>query len=87
MQLFDTIIDLFDGRVVNRPEVTLQGQIGHRGRCQYTYVFLHASMLLLVELKFDLNSMSDDKRSDVVGQICAEADGISSFLFRSLSNT
>ena len=77
-QLFDAVVDLFEGRIVNHPEVTLEGQIGRRGLCEYTYVFFHASMLMLVELKFDISSMSDDKRSDVIGQICAQADGMSS---------
>lgn len=77
-QLFDTVVDLFEGRIVNHPEVTLEGQIGRRGLCEYTYIFFHVSMLLLIELKFDMGSMSDDKRSDIIGQICAEADGMSS---------
>jgi hypothetical protein len=64
--------------MTNHPEVTLEGQIGRRGRCEYTYIFFHMSMLLLIELKFDIGSMSDDKRSDIIGQICAEADRMSS---------
>jgi hypothetical protein len=35
-------------------------------------------MLLLVELKFNMGSMSDDRRSDIISQTCAEADGTSS---------
>lgn len=77
-QLFDAVVDLFEARIVNHPEVTLEGQIGRRGSCEYTYVFCNAAMLLLVELKFDISSMSDDRRSDIIGQICAEADGVSS---------
>ena len=77
-QLFDTIVDLFEGRKVSHPKVTLEGQIGRGRRCEYTYLFFHASMLLLIELKFEIGSMSDGERSGMVGQICAEADGISS---------
>src|SRR5438045_8149607 len=60
-QLFEAVVDLFEGRIVNRPEVTLEGQIGRRGHYEYTYVFCHVSMLLLVELKFNISSMSDDR--------------------------
>jgi hypothetical protein len=78
-RFFDTIVDLFEGRIVSHPEVTLEGQICRRGRCEYTYIFFNILMLLLVELKFYISSMSDDKRSDIIGQVCAEADNISSF--------
>lgn len=74
-QLFDGVVDLFEGRIINKPEITLEGQIGRRGRCEYTYTYFEASMLLLIELKFDLSALSDEKRSDIIGQIAAEADG------------
>lgn len=38
-------------------------------------------MLLLIELKFDLRSFNDADYSNIVAQVCAEADGI---LFRFL---
>lgn len=52
----------------------LDGQIGKRGRCEYTYIFLEGTMLLLIELKLDLRSLNDDAFSKIVAQVFAEAD-------------
>ena len=67
--------DLFEGRVLNYPELTLSGEIGKSGRCEFTYVFMGCSMLLLIELKFDLRSLTTTELSDIIAQVCAEADG------------
>ena|SRR5208282_2381532 len=81
VQIFDKLTDLFYGRMINHPEMTFDGQIGRRGRCEYSYVFFEASMLLLIELKLDLQSMTDYHFSNILGQVVAEADGIASFSF------
>jgi hypothetical protein len=73
--MFNLMSDLFEGRVLNHPELTLSGEIGKSGRCEFTYVFMGCSMLLLIELKFDLRSMTTTELSDIIAQVCAEADG------------
>jgi hypothetical protein len=67
--------DLFEGRVLNYPELTLSGEIGKSGRCESTYTFMGCSMILLIELKFDLRSLTAMELSDIIAQVCAEADG------------
>ena len=67
--------DMFEGRVLNYPELTLSGEIGKSGRCEFTYMFMGSSMLLLIELKFDLRSLTATELSDIIAQVCAEADG------------
>ena len=72
--------------MIYHPEMTLDGQIGRRGRCEYSYIFFEASMLLLIELKLDLKSMTDHHFSNIIGQVVAEADGRASSFFFLLSN-
>jgi hypothetical protein len=58
----------------------LSGSMGRKGRCEYSFIFVDGVMLLLIELKFDLRMFNDSDYSNVVAQVCAEADGIL-FLF------
>jgi hypothetical protein len=81
LEIFNAVSDLFEGRVINKPETTITGSIGRKGRCEYSYVFVQAVMLLLIKMKFDLRSFNDADYSNIVAQVCAEADGI---LFRFL---
>lgn len=67
--------DFLEGRVINTPEALLTGELGSGGRCEFTYVFVGCSMLLLIELKYDLRQMSKTDFSNIVAQVCAEADG------------
>ena len=60
---------------MNHPEMLLEGQIGKKGRCEYTYIFLDGPMLLLIELKLDLRSLSIENFSNIIAQVRAEADG------------
>jgi hypothetical protein len=78
LKIFNIIHDLFEGRVVNKPEIMLDGNIGRRGRCEYSYVFVEGLMLLLIQLKLDLRFFNDADYSNIVAQVCVEANG---FLF------
>jgi len=53
----------------------LEGQVGKKGHCEYTYIFLDGHMLLLIELKLDLRSLSIENFSNIIAQVRAEADG------------
>lgn len=66
---------LFEGIIFKKPEFILDGQLGKRGRCEYGYTFTEGTMLLLIELKFDLRYISHEALSNIVAQCCAEADG------------
>ena len=76
LYIFNIVTDLFEGRVINKPKITIAGSIGRKGRCEYSYVFIEGLMLLLIELKLDLHSLNDADYSNIVAQVCAEADGI-----------
>ena len=67
---------------MNHPEMLLEGQIGSKGCCEYTYISLERPMLLLIELMLDLRSLSIKNFSNIIAQVCAEADG-NFFLTRS----
>jgi hypothetical protein len=84
VQIFDQLTDMFYGRMMNHPEMTLDGR---KGRCEYSYVFIDAAMLLLIELKLELNSLTDTQFSHIVAQVIAESDGRASCFFFPLSNT
>lgn len=71
---------MFEGRFVNHPEMMREGQIGRKGRCEYTYIFNDCSMILLIELKFTLETPTEASFSNIVAQVCAEADGLSLIL-------
>ena len=87
VQIFDQLTDLFYGRMMNHPEMTLDGQIGRKGRREYSYVFIDAAMLLVIELKLESNSLTDTQFSHIVAQVIAESDGRASCFFFPLSNT
>ena len=72
--------------MVNQPEVMLDGQIGRRGRHEYSYIFFEAAMLLLIELKRGLHGFAHGQHSNIVAQVIAEADGRPRFHF-ALSNS
>jgi hypothetical protein len=57
--LFDTISGLFEGCIRNHPEMMLDGTVRRRGRREFGYIFVEGSMLLLIELKFDLRKLND----------------------------
>jgi hypothetical protein len=67
------MLSLFFGRLVNLPEKLLKGTIGNSGKCEYTISLLGQTMVLFIEYKESL-STSDDRHSDVVAQVVAEAD-------------
>jgi hypothetical protein len=54
----------------------MPGNISKRGKCEYTYVFVNNVILLLIELKFNLTIYNMSEWSDIVAQVCCEADGI-----------
>jgi hypothetical protein len=62
----------------------LEGQIGRKGRCEFTYIFIEGTMLLLIELKFDIRSLTHKNLSNIIAQVCAEADGNLYFSLASL---
>jgi len=68
---------LFEGIIFKKPEFILDGQLGKRGRCEYGYTFTEGTMLLLIELKFDLRYISHEALSNIVAQCCVEADAAS----------
>jgi hypothetical protein len=53
------VADIFEGRILNKPEITITGTMGRKGRCEYSYVFVEGLMLLLIELKTDIRSIND----------------------------
>jgi len=79
VEVFDKLTDLFCGRMVNKPELNIEGQVSRKGRCEYSYVFFDACMVLLVELKLKLGSLTDNNFSNIVAQVMAEAEGRASF--------
>lgn len=81
--MIDKICDLFEGRIVNHPEMMLEGQIGKKGRCEFSYIVNDCAMILLIELKFRIQS-SEEAFSKIVAQVCAEADG---FIYHILSQS
>ena len=87
VQIFDQLTDLFYGRMINNSEMTLDGQIGRKRRCEYSYIFFDAAMLLLIEMKFELNSLTDTKFSHIIAQVIAESDGRATCFFFPLSNS
>jgi hypothetical protein len=44
----------------------MPGNIGKRGKCEYTYVFVNNVILLLIELKFNLTMYNMSEWSDIV---------------------
>jgi len=74
--MVDKICDVFEGRIVNHPEMMLEGQIGRKGRFEFSYIFNECAMILLIELKFRLQSPTEEALSKIVAQVCAEADGL-----------
>ena len=74
--IFNVVTDLFECRVINKSKMMITGSIGRKSRCEYSYVFARSLMLLLIELKLDLRYLNDEYYSNIVAQVCGEADGI-----------
>jgi len=74
-KVLDQIVNLFEGRIINHPEMHLEGSMARKGRCEYTWIVTGGTIILLVGLKLNLRSLSTDAHSDIVAQCCAEADG------------
>jgi len=68
-------LECFEGYVINVPELTLGGISTTGGRCEFSYIFLGGALLLLVELKASLIKTLAEL-SNIVAQVCAEAEGI-----------
>ena len=81
VEVFDKLSDVFCGRMVNKPEFNIEGQASRKGLCEYSYIFFDACIVLLVELKLNLESLTDNNFSNIVAQVMAEAEGRASFLF------
>lgn len=79
--MINGISDIFEGRLLNKPEIMLEGQVAKKVRCEYTYILTGGIMVLFIELKLNLGAMNDDGFSDIVGQVFAEADGTLAFKF------
>lgn len=75
LQVLNQIINIFEGRIVNQPEMYLEGNMTRKGRCEYTWIITGGTIILLVELKLNLRSLSSDAYSDIIAQCCAEANG------------
>ena len=75
--MIDRICDVFEGRIVNHPEMMLEGQMGRKGRCEFSYIFNECSVILLIELKFRFQSPTEEAFSKIVAEVCAEANGLS----------
>src|SRR5436190_13320247 len=73
--MVDKICDVFEGCIVNHPEMMLEGQIGWKGRCDFSYIFNECARILLIELKFRLQSLTEEAFFKIVAQVCAKADG------------
>jgi hypothetical protein len=52
-----------------------RGAVSSGGRCEYNFIFLGSALLVLVELKFDLDGRSDVGLSNIVAQVFAECEG------------
>jgi hypothetical protein len=67
------------GRIINKPEMTLEGNIARRGRCEYTFIMTQGTMILLIQLKQNLTALHDATYSEIVAQVLVEADGAHCF--------
>lgn len=54
----------------------LEGVIGGRGKCEYTFLLTQGTMVLLIELKQNITALNDESYSKFVAQVLAEADGM-----------
>jgi len=70
----NTILGLFNGRMINLPEKILQGTILSAGRCKFTVTFFSKNILCFIEFKETLPTNAP-AHSDVVAQVIAEMDG------------
>jgi hypothetical protein len=59
----------------------LEGVIGGRGKCEYTFLLTQGTIILLVELKQNITALDDEAYSKFVAQVLAEADGLFRYFF------
>lgn len=60
---------------MNHPEMHREVNMARKGRCVYTWILAGGTIILLMELKLNLRSLSADVCSDIIAQCCAEAGG------------
>jgi hypothetical protein len=72
--ILSTLLSLFSGRLINRPEYALQGRITTSGTREFSITLQGMVMLLFIEFKDSLVG-SHEKHSNVIAQIIAEVDG------------
>jgi hypothetical protein len=55
--------------------MVFEEQIGKKWKCSYKCAFADGTMLLLIELKFNMGMLNNDNFRDIVAMVCAEAEG------------
>jgi hypothetical protein len=69
-QVFNKLIDLFNGCIRNIPETIMSGRIATKGRIEYQFQAFGSVSLVFVEVKYDIK-----ERSKAIAQVIAECDG------------